>query len=264
MAELGFVAALASAGSPDQLLGLEGSAGQSGRFADLDRLAANLVAAALSGSKVAEITRARHGEKDGDRLTLTTVSAPERALLDQAFALPAQQARGAWFLPERASLKAATMNLPAYLRRYPWHAITLASEDVARVRLASTPDALAAWALLIPLFDTLLAPVTERAAGSAQPADEQQATWTAILGDYSRLGIPAIPAVSVFAYRGGWSGFDRAGQAHARLALLDAIAGADLTQAAPSRCSRCSPRTSAATGSRSWITSGCRPTPTKR
>ncbi len=81
MAELGFVAALASAGSPDQLLGLEGSAGQSGRFADLDRLAANLVAAALSGSKVAEITRARHGEKDGDRLTLTTVSAPERALL---------------------------------------------------------------------------------------------------------------------------------------------------------------------------------------
>jgi hypothetical protein len=232
MAELGFAAALASAGSPGQLLGLEYSAGQSGRFADLDSLAANLVAAALSGSKVADITRASHGEKDGDRLNLTPVSVAERALLDQAFALSAQQARGAWFLPERASLKAATMNLPFYLRRHPWHAITLAGEDVARVRLASMPDALAAWALLIPLFDTLLAPVTERAAGSVQPADEQQATWIVSLEAHSRLGIPASPAASVFAYRGGWSGFDRAGQAHARVALLDAIAGADLTQAA--------------------------------
>jgi hypothetical protein len=45
MAELGFAAALASAGSPGQLLGLEYSAGQSGRFADLDSLAANLASA---------------------------------------------------------------------------------------------------------------------------------------------------------------------------------------------------------------------------
>jgi hypothetical protein len=232
MAEPGLAAGLAAAGSPDQLLELEGSAGHGGRFADLDRLAADLVAAALSGSKVADITRSSYGEQDGDLLTLTTVGGPGRALLDQAFALPAQQARGAWFLPEWASLQAATMNLPAYLRRHPWHAVTLAGEDVARVRLASTPDALAAWALLIPLFDTLLAPVTERAAGSTLPADEQQATWTAILEGYRRLGIPASPAVSVFAYRGGWSGLDRAGQAHARVALLDAIAGVDLPQAA--------------------------------
>jgi hypothetical protein len=232
MAELGFAAALAAADTPDQVVHLEDDAGHGGRFADLDRLAADQVAAALSGTKVAEITRARHGEKDGDLLTLTTVSASERALLDQAFALPAQQARGAWFLPERASLRAATMNLPAYLRRYPWHAVTLAIEDVARVRLASTPDALAAWALLIPLFDSLLTPVTERAAGSTQPADEQQATWTAILEGYRRLGIPADPAVSVFAFRGGWSGLDRAGQAHARVALLDALARADLPQLA--------------------------------
>ena len=232
MAELGFATALAAADTPDQVVHLEDDAGHGGRFADLDRLAGNLVAAALSGTKVADITRASHGEKDGDQLNLPPVSVAERELLDQVFALPAQQARGAWFLPERASLKAATMNLPFYLRRYPWHAVTLAGEDMARVRLASTPDALAAWALLIPLFDSLLTPVTERAAGSTQPADEQQATWTAILEGYRRLGIPADPAVSVFAFRGGWSGMDRAGQAHARVALLDSLARADLPQMA--------------------------------
>jgi hypothetical protein len=232
MAEFSFAAALAAADAPDQLLRLEDSAGHGGRFGDLDRLAANLVSAALSGNRIADITRARHAEKDGDLLTLATATASERALLDQAFALPAQQARGAWFLPERASLRAATMNLPAYLRRYPWHAITLATEDVARTSLASTPDALAAWALLIPLFNTLLAPVTVRAVGSTQPADDQQATWTAILETYRRLGIPADAAVSVFTYRGGWSSLDRAGQAHARVALLDALAGTDLPQLA--------------------------------
>ena len=232
MAELSFAAALAAADAPDQLLRLEDSAGHGGRFGDLDRLAANLVSAAVSGKKIADITRARHAEKDGDLLTLATATASERALLDQAFALPAQQARGAWFLPERASLRAATMNLPAYLRRYPWYAITLATEDVARTSLASTPDALATWALFIPLFDTLLAPVTERAAGSTQPADDQRATWTAILETYRRLGIPADAVVSVFTYRGGWISLDRAGQAHARIALLDALAGSNLPQLA--------------------------------
>jgi hypothetical protein len=247
MADLSFAAALAAAGTPDQLLRLEDSAGHGSRFGNLDRLAANLVTAAMSGNKIAHITRARRGEKDGDLFILPTVTAPERTFIDQAFSLSAQQTRGAWFLPERASLKAATMNLPGYLRRYPWHSITLASEDVARVRLASTPDALAAWALLVPLFDTLLKPVTERATGSIQPADEQQATWTAILEAYQHLGIPNDPAVSVFAYRGGWSRLDRAGQAHARIALLDALVGTDLIQiAARFRAERMQPLTVAA------------------
>ena len=66
------------------------------------------------------------------------------------------------------------MNLPTYLRHHPWYAITLAQDDVARVQLASTPDAVVAWSLLIPLFDTLLAPIRQRAAGSVDPPHEQQ------------------------------------------------------------------------------------------
>jgi hypothetical protein len=232
MADSSFASALA-ASSPDQFLRLEQEAAHvNDRFTDIDRFAANLIGAALSGSKIVDIAPGRRADKHADVLTLVTVTELERPFLDHNFALEVQQARGAWFLPEQASLKAITINLPAYLRHQPWHAITLATEDVARVHLASTTDALAAWALLIPLFNTLLAPITERAVGSTLPGAEQQATWTAILDAYQRLGIDTGPVVSVFAYRGGWSNLDRAEQAQARVALLDVLAHTDLLQVA--------------------------------
>jgi hypothetical protein len=91
----------------------------SDRFTNVDRFAGNLMATALSGSKIVDIVQGRRGDKHADVLTLVTVTEPGRSFLDRNFALEAQQARGAWFLPEQASLKASTINLPAYLRHQP-------------------------------------------------------------------------------------------------------------------------------------------------
>ena len=232
MADSSFASALVAV-TLDQFLSIEKEAEHvSDRFSDVDRFAANLMATALSGSKIVDIVQGRRGDKHADVLTLVTVTEPGRSFLDRNFALEAQQARGAWFLPEQASLRASTINLPAYLRHQPWHAITLAAEDVARTRLASTPDALATWALLMPLFDALLAPITERARGSTLSGAEQQETWTSILDAYQRLGIGFNSAVSIFAYRGGWSKLNRAEQTQARVALLDVLASTDLLQLA--------------------------------
>jgi hypothetical protein len=231
MGDIGFAQAFVDA-EPHELLGLERDAGYGDLFTDVDHLAANVLRAAIAGGKTVSIVRGIRGVKNADTLTVLPLSAEDRTFVDQTFALPSQQARGAWFLPEQASLKVGGANLPSYLRHHPWHAITLAADDIVRVALASTADSVVAWALLIPLFDTLLAPVTTRAAGSADPPDVQQRTWAAILQSYRRLGLDADRAVTVFTYRGGWSTLDRADQAQARIALIDALAQRDVHQIA--------------------------------
>ncbi|WP_169944438.1 stress protein [Microbispora sp. H11081] len=238
MGEYGLADALAVA-DPDQFLRLERDAGRNGRFAWIDQLAANLLTMALSGRNLVDITPGERGQKNRDIITVTFLTPQDRALVGETFSLSAQQARGAWFLPEQATLKAGTLNLSAHARHYPWQAVTIAGEDVARVHMGSTADALLAWSLLIPLFDALMAPITIRASGSAQSADEQHKAWTAILQSYTDLGIAPTPEVMVFAYRGGWSQLDRAGQVQARIALLDLLARHDLLQiAARFRASR--------------------------
>jgi hypothetical protein len=218
--------------SPDQFLQLEWEHGLAhDGLAKIDHIATNLIAAALSGRSLVNIARTKRGNKNSDVLTLS-IPATERPFIDQTFGLSKQQARGAWFLPEEVSLKASTVNLPAYVRHLPWHAMTLAGEDVARTRLGSTSDALLTWALLIPLFNTLLAPITERAVGSTKSAEDQKERWAEILDTYHHLGIRAASEIERFAYRGGWSELDRTGQVQARTELLDTLACHDLGQIA--------------------------------
>ena len=95
------------------------------------------------------------------------------------------------------------------------HAMSLSAEDTARVRLCSTADAIVTWAALIPLFEVLMAPVIERAAGSSESAAAQEARWNEITQSYKQLGIQDNSAFSIFTYRGGWGSSGRAEQIHA-------------------------------------------------
>lgn len=231
-----YASALAAA-EPDTFLNLEGEAGKDARFAALDRLVANVLSAALAGHRPVAVVPGEQGINNSDALTLSTLTPQERSLVQEAHSLSVQRGRGAWYLAEQLSLKAGVLNLPAYLRHHPWHAITLAGEDAARVHLGATPDALAAWSLLIPLFDDLLAPITVRASGSAKPAAEQEETWAMIAQMYASMGLTA--ELEPFAYGRGWSRLDRAGQARARIGLLDALGRADpLRTAARFRAAR--------------------------
>jgi hypothetical protein len=231
MADTEFSAALADL-APEQFLLLEGETSRVGdRFAEVDRLAANLIEAALSGHTLISISQGTRGTKNSDRVALTAALS-DRDFVDRTFSLAAQQARGAWFLPDTLSLKASSVNLASHIRHHPWHAMTLAHEDVARTRLSESSDALVTWSLLIPLFETLLAPITERAAGSTNSGNEQEVHWVEIFDSYRRLGIDIGPTVSAFAYQGNWSTLDRSGQVHARVSLLDAIGRQDPMQLA--------------------------------
>ncbi|MER6575878.1 hypothetical protein [Nonomuraea sp. NPDC001023] len=231
MGETELASRLASAGA-DEFLHIEREAGQEAAFKQLDVLTANLMLMALSGRPLVSMTPGRPGRSSGDTVSMTFLTPQDRAFVDDTFSLERQQRKGAWFLPEEARLKAGNLNLPAYARHHPGQCFTLAQSDSIRTQLSSTADALLVWALLIPLFDTLMAPLVLRAVGSEQSADDQRSVWATVLDSYTSLGIARTPEVEVFTYGGGWGHLDRAGQAHARVLLLDALARHDLLSVA--------------------------------
>ncbi|MEV4678575.1 MULTISPECIES: stress protein [Actinomadura] len=212
---------------PYAFLRSENERGRRERFDDIDHCTAQLLEAALAGQCIINLV---DDDTDPERHTLVTATPIDpvgRTALEKNLSLSAQQANGAWFLPEAVPLKSQTVNLSAHLRSQPSYALTLAADDNVRVRLASSPDAMLTWSLLVPLFDQLLRPITERAAAPVRTPDEHRTVWLEIVRCYQRLGISAGSVLWAFAYRGGWSGLDRAGHARARIALLDAIIGHD-------------------------------------
>ncbi|MGA6160515.1 TerD family protein [Stenotrophomonas sp. NPDC087984] len=213
--------------SPETALALERAAGQH-RFADIDALAARLLAAGLAGQPVATVVPGR-GRQTPDTAKVTALTRQEEAFCARVFEVQEQQRRGAWYLPEKVSVKAGAVNLPYLLRERPAHALTLAADDTARLTAVEGWDTVLLWALLVPLFETLLQPVRLRAAGEIFPRTEQQRYWTAIEERYRLLGINE-GALEAFRFGGGWHQLDRAGQQQARLALLDTLAAADLVE----------------------------------
>jgi stress response protein SCP2 len=216
--------------SPEQALALERAAGQQQRFADIDALAARLLAAGLAGRPVATVVPGR-GRHTPDAAKVTALTREDEVLCANAFGVQEQQRLGAWYLPQKLSVKAGAVNLPYLLRERPGHALTLAADDTARLTAVEDWDAVLLWALLVPLFETLLQPIRLRAAGEIFPRTEQQRFWTAIEERYRLLGIDES-ALEAFRFGGGWHKLDRAGQQQARLRLLDTLAAADLVQLA--------------------------------
>jgi len=212
-------------GDPRTVLASEQATGKAQPFTTPDAITAGLLAAALNGTDIVKV-KVDRDHKNGDHITLGPLDAHARRVVNDTFGLAAQQARGAWFLPEQLSMKLGPLALPANLRNHPSHAIGIATDTVARVEATTSPDVLLAWALLIPLFDALMAPVMVRAVGSAGTPDEQRETWAVITEQYRSLGVEA--ALAPLAYRSGWARLDRAGQQQARLHLIDALAAADL------------------------------------
>ncbi|SFL67168.1 TerD family protein [Streptomyces pini] len=215
---------------PAQALAIEAAAGQQQRFAELDALAARLLATAFAGQSIAVICPGR-GLRTPDTVEVTALTRDEAVFCAGMFGVHEQQRRGAWYLPQKLSVKAGAVNLPHLLRERPAHALTLATDDTARLTVVEGADTVLLWALLVPLFETLLQPVRLRAAGDIFPPTEQRRFWAHIEERYRLLGIDA-GVLEVFRFGGGWHALDRTGQQQARLNLLDALAAADHTEIA--------------------------------
>src|SRR5688500_2066865 len=97
------------ADTPELLIALEQAGGRSARFNDLDSLVQSLLQRSLSGDPVIVIERGR----ERHTASIVGLTKAQRTLVDDSFTLAIQQERGAWFLPEQATLDLGWINLPA-------------------------------------------------------------------------------------------------------------------------------------------------------
>jgi hypothetical protein len=206
---------------PASLIELEAREGKAEMFADIDALLADVAVRALRGEAAVAVERGRHA----DSVSIVSLDVALQTVLDYLFAVANQHSRGAWFLPEKTSLKAGLVNLPWTFARYPRFATGLAFEERARVLLADSPATVLVWTILEPLFEQLFVPfeLRGRLAGT-KSREDQLAAWAFLDEIVSALGFNIGNELAVMRYGGGWSRLRAAEQLEAKQRLLAALA----------------------------------------
>ncbi len=206
--------------APDAVLALESEKGNWPPFPEIDAITSELVIAAFDGNRVAVI---QASENQAD-LELPRLTGGERDVVGKVFTLPAQQSRGAWFLPEEAAVRTGSANLPYHFSRYARFAVGAARDEKAAVFFGQDPDALYYWAVLDPLFENLVAPFDFRGPNPPKgDASEQHKTWADVAAFYSALRIDGGMPLQQMRYGAGWSRLRSAEQLAIKRALLEQI-----------------------------------------
>jgi tetratricopeptide (TPR) repeat protein len=179
-------ARVALADLPTDILALEAAEGQAERFAALDALTGRLLAQRLAGQAIAT------GSWNADRVEIPSLTAPERALLADAFAVEKIESRGSWSIPTDI--------------RVPGHLIAPNRTEGERGHssVQGNPEAVYLWALLAPAYEALHSPLEVRARVGRTSA-EQMAQWQGVYGLFEQLGVDIRLLMDSMRYGGGWS-----------------------------------------------------------
>ena len=207
-----------AAASPAELIELERQHEQGVRFHSVDSLLADVVVKAISGQRVATFDKRRG-----------TVNVPalheNGAVLIDDFTVGRQQARGAWYVPEEASLKVGRLNFFHYLVHNALGVTDLAQGEGGKASLTQSPDGLLIWALFEPLMDILLLPFDLRGRWAGEKSkEEQQKLWAQFEAFAHALGFDVEDELRVMRYGGGWSRLRATEQRDAKLRLARALA----------------------------------------
>lgn len=219
MTDAGAVGRRMLGSTPDELLAIEHSAGLASRFEAVDAITGALVSAALGGQEIASVSQ------NGRTATLVLDAAGEhRDWIDQRFDIVGQQALGAWWLPEEASLRPGLLNLAGLLRRGTRFVHGIAQDEKGSFPLAQ-PDSFLVWAVLQGLFETLLAPIELRGPQvGKKDAETYWASWRASEAAYTALGLD-LSVMAPLRPGSGWSQLRIGEQLAAKRAAIDQLAG---------------------------------------
>ncbi len=220
----------AALSTPTSLVELEASQERPALFADVDALVSEVAVRALKGEATLKVEVGRHA----DALSIVGLDNRRQAALIDLFSVASQHSKGAWFLPDKASVKAGWITLASTFASYPRFATGLAWEERARVLLADNPAAVFAWAVLEPMFEQLLLPfeLCGRLAGT-QSAEDQLADWASVDELVSSLALDVANELAIMRYGGGWSRLCSAERLAAKQRLLAALASQATEQIAP-------------------------------
>ena len=187
------------------------------RFDFLDALITSVLIRSLQGARIISMTE---NEVYENSLNIEGLTPEQREFLSVSYSLEQQQSKGAWFLPDKASLGGGVANFPSYLSegfRFP-HA--LASLQRGKVLLKDSAEAIFFWAVLGPLFERLIYPfeLRGRLCGSLLAEDEEEA-WSEVAIFLDSLGFQVSAEMSVL--RGKWKNLpDAASQLGAKQQFL--------------------------------------------
>ncbi|HVB20554.1 MAG TPA: hypothetical protein VNG51_01230 [Ktedonobacteraceae bacterium] len=189
--------------SSEALLHLENEQNKKVRFTAIDALGGNLLVRSLRGERVVEIIQRKEKEYT---IAIQGLNDADRAFIENTFRLDQQQARGAWFLPSDASLRVGMIHFPANFRQLSRFASISSWEEHCRVAFAHSADALFFWAVLEPLFETLMLPLLlrSRLTGSRKREDQLK-SWRDVDLLLEALGFSVADELAVMRYGGGWS-----------------------------------------------------------
>lgn len=212
---------LDAATTTDAIRELERSEGRSERFARLDALLGDVLVRSMRGEQLVALKQV----KDQDSVTLTELQSAQRRLVNQTYALEAQQGCGAWFIPESASLRIGWIDLPFAMQRHGQFASGLACEQRAKLDLAHNTDALALWALLEPLADALYLPFALRGPQAGTKSREDAAKlWAECGALFDAIGVQVEGELAALRPGGDWSRLQAAEQHAAKQRLMEALA----------------------------------------
>lgn len=182
------------ASSVGALLELEDQEKRGEGFAILDALITSVFVRSLQGERIISMTE---NEVYENSLSIEGLTREQIEFLSASYSLAQQQSKGAWFLPDKASLGGGVANFPSYLSqgfRFP-HA--LASLQRGRVLLKDSAEAIFFWAVLGPMFERLIYSfeLRGRLCGSLLAEDEEEA-WSEVAIFLDSLGFQ-VSEVSV-------------------------------------------------------------------
>jgi hypothetical protein len=208
-----------------EILNLESDHPAATKFATLDKILSSVVHASLAGKRVAELHPAT---KPYETVRLSeAIDSKAAAYIAQTFSLDSQQGRGAWFVPDEASLTIGWANWPYHSDRYQQFSCGVAHRERGKVRFDGSPAAIFVWATLERLFELLYSPFMLRGPTPlGGDHDEQRNGWVRVLDAYNALGIVLDPDLCGMGFGVGWGKLRAREQLAVRHALRDAIRAA--------------------------------------
>jgi hypothetical protein len=207
--------------SSELLLALEEEEGKNEFFGQVDSLAAFAIGRTLRGEAAVIV----EGARDKEHVVIAGLDPRQEKALANIYSVEQQHLRGAWFLPEKTTLKTGLANLPIIFSKYPRFAHHISAEGSARVIFAENPAAVFTWAILEPLFNHLFLPLEMRASWSGlKSREEHLSAWAEVDKLVAALGLKLDDELAVMRYGAGWGHLSSDDQIKAKEKLLASIA----------------------------------------
>ncbi|MCL2384872.1 MAG: hypothetical protein FWC84_03475 [Alphaproteobacteria bacterium] len=219
--------------SAELLLALEDREQKTELFSAIDPLAAVAIGRALKREIALLVERRRTYRNAQPRssssnkvnVVIAGLDSHQEQILADIYSVEQQQLRGAWFLPQKATLKVGLVNLSAIFLQYPRYAHGISDEQSTKVVFAENPAAVFAWTVLEPLCARLFLPLEIRADRSGlKGRDEHLSAWEEIDRLVAALGFRLNDELAVMRYGGGWKHLSSEEKIAAKQTLLASIA----------------------------------------